>query len=79
MALSYLHLSSKCLTQVDVYTPLKAILTKAWVVWELLLLAQPLMVAARSPGELAWIGSLKCLSCTDLWGACKSFKTGLFL
>lgn len=36
--------------QIDVYTPLKAMLTKAWAVWELLLLAQPLMVAARSPG-----------------------------
>ena len=39
------------LLQIDIYTPLKAILIKAWAVWELVLLAQPLMVAARSPGE----------------------------
>ncbi len=37
--------------QVDIYTPLKSILAKAWVLWELTLLAEPLMVVACSPGE----------------------------
>lgn len=38
-------------TQVDIYTPLKSILAKAWVLWELTVLAEPLMVVACSPGE----------------------------
>ena len=36
--------------QVDVYTPLKAMLDKAWIVWEMTLLAEPLLVVAPSPG-----------------------------
>lgn len=36
--------------QVDIYTPMKAMLSKAWVLWELTMLAEPLMVVAPTPG-----------------------------
>lgn len=36
--------------QVDIYTPMKAMLAKAWVLWELTMLAEPLMVVAPTPG-----------------------------
>lgn len=37
--------------QVDVFTPLRAVLERAWVLWELTLLAEPLMVVAPTPGQ----------------------------
>ncbi len=52
----------KCLTsnpalpdphQVDVYTPFQAVLRHMWTLWELVLLAEPLLVAAPTPGECA--------------------------
>jgi hypothetical protein len=36
--------------QVDVWLPLQAVVEKCWVLWELMILAQPLMVIAPSPG-----------------------------
>ena len=36
--------------QADIFTPLKSILAKAWVLWELVLLAEPLMICAPTPG-----------------------------
>ncbi len=36
--------------QVDVWLPLEAVMEKCWVLWELIVLAQPLMVIAPSPG-----------------------------
>ncbi len=36
--------------QVDVWLPLEAVMEKCWILWELLVLAQPLMVIAPSPG-----------------------------
>ena len=37
--------------QVDVWQPLQEVAEKCWVVWELMVLAQPLMVIAPSPGN----------------------------
>ena len=37
--------------QVDVWQPLQEVAEKCWVVWELMVLAQPLMVIAPSPGD----------------------------
>ena len=36
--------------QVDIYTPLCEVLDQAWVLWEILVLAQPLMVVSPTPG-----------------------------
>lgn len=36
--------------QADIFTPLKGILAKAWVLWELVVLAEPLMICAPTPG-----------------------------
>ena len=36
--------------QADVWLPLEAVVEKCWVLWELTVLAQPLMVIAPSPG-----------------------------
>ncbi|CAK0733784.1 hypothetical protein CVIRNUC_000332 [Coccomyxa viridis] len=36
--------------EVDVWQPLQEVAEKCWVVWELMVLAQPLMVIAPSPG-----------------------------
>ena len=33
------------------WKPLQAVMEKCWVLWELLILAQPLMVIAPSPGS----------------------------
>ena len=39
----------------DCYTPLRGALPQLWALWELLLLGEPLMVVAPSPGaQLAW-------------------------
>ena len=38
--------------QVDVFTPLCAVVSRVWALWELLLLAEPLMVVAPTPGAL---------------------------
>ena len=35
----------------DVFTPLRAVLDRAWVLWELTMLAEPLMVVAPTPGH----------------------------
>lgn len=43
----------------DVFTPLKSILAKAWVLWELVLLAEPLMICAPTPGDSS--GCTTCL------------------
>ena len=37
--------------QVDVYTPFSALLPQLWALWELVLLAEPLLVLAPSPGH----------------------------
>lgn len=37
--------------QVDVYTPFSALLQHLWALWELVLLAEPLLVLAPSPGH----------------------------
>ncbi|KAK9831905.1 hypothetical protein WJX81_007718 [Elliptochloris bilobata] len=37
--------------EVDVWTPLREVAEQAWVLWELAVLAQPLLVVAPSPGE----------------------------
>ena len=38
------------LLQVDVFTPLSAVVSRVWALWELLMLAEPLMVVAPTPG-----------------------------
>ena len=38
--------------QVDVFTPLCAVVARVWALWELLMLAEPLMVVAPTPGAL---------------------------
>lgn len=38
--------------QVDVYSPFRSVLERIWAVWELAILAQPLLVVAPSPGRL---------------------------
>ena len=40
------------MTQVDIWVPLQEVVEKCWVLWELMVLAQPLMVIAPSPGML---------------------------
>ena len=35
----------------DCFTPLRGVLPQLWALWELLLLGQPLMVVAPTPGE----------------------------
>ncbi len=37
-------------SQVDVFTPLCAVVSRVWALWELLVLAEPLMVVAPTPG-----------------------------
>ncbi len=37
--------------QVDIYTPFSALLQHLWTLWEVLLLAEPLLVLAPSPGD----------------------------
>lgn len=37
--------------QVDAYTPFSALLPHLWALWELVLLAEPLLVLAPSPGH----------------------------
>ncbi|DBA67049.1 TPA: hypothetical protein ACH3X2_001381 [Trebouxia sp. C0005] len=37
--------------EVDIYTPFSALLQHLWTLWEVLLLAEPLLVLAPSPGE----------------------------
>lgn len=37
--------------QVDVFTPFSALLQHLWALWEMMLLAEPLLVVAPSPGE----------------------------
>lgn len=37
--------------EVDIYTPFSALLHHLWTLWEVLLLAEPLLVLAPSPGE----------------------------
>ncbi len=37
----------------DCFTPLRGVLPQLWALWELLLLGQPLMVVAPTPGECA--------------------------
>lgn len=37
--------------QVDVFTPLQAVLAHAWVLWECVVLAQPLLVVGPQPGD----------------------------
>jgi len=37
--------------QVDIYTPFSALLQHLWTLWEVLLLAEPLLVLAPSPGH----------------------------
>lgn len=36
--------------QADVWTPLREVAEQAWVLWELMVLAQPLLAVAPSPG-----------------------------
>ena len=36
--------------QIDVYTPFSALLQHLWQLWELIMLAEPLLVLAPSPG-----------------------------
>ena len=36
--------------QVDVFTPFSALLQHLWALWEMMLLAEPLLVVAPSPG-----------------------------
>jgi len=43
---------SNVMTQVDMWVPLQEVVEKCWVLWELMVLAQPLMVIAPSPGML---------------------------
>ena len=43
---------SNVMTQVDMWVPLQEMVEKCWVLWELMMLAQPLMVIAPSPGML---------------------------
>ncbi len=38
--------------QVDVYTPLRNVIKQVWALWELMMLAQPLLVVGPSPGAL---------------------------
>ena len=40
--------------QVDIWSVLAEVAEQAWTLWELLLLAQPLLVLAPSPGAAAW-------------------------
>ncbi len=37
--------------QVDIHTPFSALLQHLWTLWEVLLLAEPLLVLAPSPGD----------------------------
>jgi len=39
--------------QADLWTPMREVAEQAWVLWELLVLAQPLLVVAPSPGAPA--------------------------
>ena len=42
-----------CGPQADVWSTLKEVVERAWVLWELMILAQPLLVLAPSPGVSA--------------------------
>lgn len=42
---------SPCTVQVDIWSVLAEVIEQAWVLWEMLILAQPLMVLAPSPGK----------------------------
>jgi len=61
------HGARKCsrheilLLQVDVFTPLCAVVSRVWALWELLVLAEPLMVVAPTPGTL--LGHLRTCLC----------------
>lgn len=37
--------------EVDVYTPLRGVLKQLWTLWELMLLAEPIMVVGPTPGD----------------------------
>lgn len=38
------------LVQIDIYTPFNALLQRLWQLWEMVMLAEPLLVLAPSPG-----------------------------
>ena len=51
--------------QVDVYTPLRDVLDQAWTLWELTILAQPLLIIAPSPGEQCSLSTPMCIAVTS--------------
>lgn len=42
------------MVQADIYTPLRTALDRLWTLWEHVVLAEPLLVIAPSPGRLSW-------------------------
>lgn len=48
--------------QANVWLPLQEVAEKCWVLWELMVLAQPLMVMAPSPGLLLAQSGAQCLT-----------------
>ena len=39
-----------CMMQMGAYMPLKGVLTHLWLLWEIVLLAEPLLVVGTTPG-----------------------------
>jgi hypothetical protein len=57
-ALGRVLLSLLSLLQMDAYTPLRHVMHQLWGLWELLLLGEPLLVAAPTPGESScWLAA----------------------
>lgn len=59
----------------DAYSPLQHVLQQVWALWEVLVLGEPLMVAAPTPGELRF-ALMACLVLLGYWG-CWVFQAAL--
>ena len=60
--------------QVDAYTPLKHVLQQLWALWELLVLGEPLLVAAPTPGQTSVVRHYCPVECG--YRPCRAFPSG---